>query len=155
MKKKNHKKILVILTILLLILDQAIKILAYIQGWNITATQAVITDDNGVTILMSIIIVCMMIRYLSNDNSFIKLDTKIILTFAISGAIGNLIDRIWHKEVITMIPLRMSVSLNLAYLYIFIAWIGMAIILTKNSMRFLKEKKSKKVRKNEYKKNKN
>lgn len=41
-----------------------------------------------------------------------------------------------------------SIYLNLAYVYILIAWIGLAAILTKNTMKILKEKG---MRKNEYK----
>ena len=97
---------------------------------------------------MTIIIVLMIIRYISNENTFIKLDTKIILTLAISGAVGNLIDRIWNQNVIIFIDLGRSIYLNLAYIYILIAWVGLAAILTKNTMKILKEKG---MRKNEYK----
>ena len=83
----------------------------------------------------------MIIRYISNDNSFVKLDTKIILSFVISGAIGNLIDRIWNKDVIIFMSLGNGLNFNLAYIYIGIAWIGLAIILTKNSMKILKDRK--------------
>ena len=103
---------------------------------------------------MSIIIILLILRYIRNDNVFIKLDTKIVLSFAISGAVGNLIDRIWNNDVITFIKLGNYFNLNLSYIYIMIAWIGMAIILTKNSMKIIKDKKNKKVIKDEYKKNK-
>ena len=83
----------------------------------------------------------MIIRYISNENTFIKLDTKVILTLAISGAIGNLIDRIWNKNVIIFMDLGKSIYLNFAYIYVLIAWIGLAAILTKNTMKILKEKK--------------
>ena len=90
----------------------------------------------------------MIIRYISNDNTFIKLDTKIILTLAISGAVGNVIDRIWNQKVLIFINLGHSIHLNLSYIYVLIAWIGLAAILTRNSMKILKEKK---VKKNEHK----
>ena len=83
----------------------------------------------------------MIIRYISNENTFIKLDTKVILTLAISGAIGNLIDRIWNKNVIIFMDLGKSIYLNFAYIYVLIAGIGLAAILTKNTMKILKEKK--------------
>ena len=40
--------------------------------------------------------------------------------------------------------------LNLAYIYIIIAWVGMAVILTKNSMIFIKDRKAKKDKLNEF-----
>ena len=104
---------------------------------------------------MSIIIVIMIIRYMYNNNTFIKFNTKIILSFAVAGAIGNVIDRIWRGYVITFINLGRYVSINLAYLYIMIMWVGFAIILTKNSMTFLRDKKKKKVKENENTENKN
>ena len=35
-----------------------------------------------------------------------------------------------------------SIYLNLAYVYILIAWIGLAAILTKNTMKILKDRKN-------------
>ncbi len=146
MKEKQNKKILLIIFLVALILDQVSKIISYTNGWNINLNTD--TSNNGYYIVMTIIIVLMIIRYISNENTFIKLDTKIILTLAISGAVGNLIDRIWNQNVIIFIDLGKSIYLNLAYIYILIAWVGLAAILTKNTMKILKEKG---MRKNEYK----
>ena len=146
MKEKQNKKILLIIFLVALILDQVSKIISYANGWNINLNTD--TSNNGYYIVMTIIIVLMIIRYISNENTFIKLDTKIILTLAISGAVGNLIDRIWNQNIIIFIDLGRSIYLNLAYIYILIAWVGLAAILTKNTMKILKEKG---MRKNEYK----
>ena len=146
MKEKQNKRILLIIFLVALILDQVSKIISYANGWNINLNTD--TSNNGYYIVMTIIIVLMIIRYISNENTFIKLDTKIILTLAISGAVGNLIDRIWNQNVIIFIDLGKSIYLNLAYIYILIAWVGLAAILTKNTMKILKEKG---MRKNEYK----
>ena len=146
MKEKQNKKILLIIFLVALILDQVSKIISYANGWNINLNTD--TSNNGYYIVMTIIIVLMIIRYISNENTFIKLDTKIILTLAISGAVGNLIDRIWNQNVIIFIDLGKSIYLNLAYIYILIAWVGLAAILTKNTMKILKEKG---MKKNEYK----
>ena len=53
-----------------------------------------------------------------------------------------MLDRIWNKNVIVFINLGKHIELNLAYLYIIVAWIGMAIILTKNTMKILKNEKN-------------
>lgn len=138
----KDKKILIIIFIIALILDQVTKVIAYVNGWNININSD--NSNNGYYIIMTIIIVIMIIRYISNENTFIKLDTKVILTLAISGAIGNLIDRIWNKNVIIFMDLGKSIYLNFAYIYVLIAWIGLAAILTKNTMKILKEKKERK-----------
>ena len=146
MKEKKDKKILIIIFFIALILDQISKIIAYTNGWNISSE----SSNNGYNIVITLIIVLMLIRYISNDNTFIKLDTKIILTLAISGATGNLIDRIWNQNVIIFIDLGKSIHLNFAYIYVLIAWIGFAAILTRNTMVIIKNRK--KVKENGYKK---
>ena len=138
----KDRKILIIIFIIALVLDQVTKVIGYVNGWNININSD--NSNNGYYIIMTIIIVIMIIRYISNENRFIKLDTKVILTLAISGAIGNLIDRIWNKNVIIFMDLGKSIYLNFAYIYVLIAWIGLAAILTKNTMKILKEKKERK-----------
>ncbi len=152
-EKVSHKKILTTLIIILLIIDQVTKIIFWKKGM----TEVTATDENlgkGYYIIISIIIVIMLIRYISNDNTFVKFGTKIVLSFGIAGAIGNVIDRFWLGNVITFIKITDELNFNLAYLYIIIAWVGMAGILAKNSMKFLNERKNKKVIKDEYEKNK-
>ena len=138
----KDRKLLLIIFIIALVLDQVTKVIGYVNGWNININSD--NSNNGYYIIMTIIIVIMIIRYISNENTCIKLDTKVILTLAISGAIGNLIDRIWNKNVIIFMDLGKSIYLNFAYIYVLIAWIGLAAILTKNTMKILKEKKERK-----------
>ena len=133
---KKEKKIIISIVISTLLLDQITKIIA-------VKNQMVIQNSNTQNIsyiIITILAIIMLIRYILNDNQFIKLDTKIILSFAISGAIGNLIDRIWNHNVILFINLGKNIELNLAYFYILIAWIGMAFILTRNSMKIIKDR---------------
>lgn len=137
--KKKEKYSVCILIIILLLIDQITKIIAIKQGWMIRKTD---TNGNGQYILTSIIIVLVIIRYIFNNNSFIKIYTRIILSFGISGGIGNLIDRIWNKSVILFINFN-NIELNISYIYILIAWIGMAVILTKDTAKFLQDKKIK------------
>lgn len=155
MKKddKNHKKVIVIFITILLILDQITKIICYQKGIASTVSDNA-EENNGYYIIMSIIIIIMILRYIGSNNLFIKLGTKIILSFAIAGAIGNMIDRMWNRNVIVFIKIANSTNINLAYIYIIIAWIGMAFILTKDSMRFLNDRKNKKLIKEEFEQNK-
>ena len=135
--KKNKKEKIIILSIIIIgvIIDQITKRTAYKKGLNLSGF-----ENNGYYIIMSILIMILIIRYISKDNSFIKLDTKIILSFAIAGDIGNLIDRILNGTVIVFMNIGNIIDMNLAYIYIIIAWVGMAIILTKNTMKMLKKK---------------
>lgn len=144
-KEKNMKqrKILLFFTLIILLIDQIIKIIFYVKGLNIFSNNT-IENNNGYYIVMSIIISLMIIRYISSENTFVTITTKVILCFGIAGALSNTIDRIWNKEVIVYYSLKNAVNLNLAYVYIIIAWVGMAAILTKNTMMFLKERKKRK-----------
>ena len=145
--KKKEKYTVFILIIILLLIDQITKFIAIKQGWVINNSN---TGNNGYYILISIIIVFMLLRHIFNNNSFIKTFTRIILSLGISGGIGNLIDRIWNKNVILFINLNNHIELNISYVYILIAWIGMAVILTKDSAKFLQDKKIKRTdKKNE------
>lgn len=135
MKKDN--KIIFGTIVCFFILDQITKIIAIKNGYMIENTN---TGSNGYHILINIIVIGMIFKYILNDNIFIKIETKIVLSIAIAGAIGNLLDRIWNKNVIVFINLGKNIELNLAYFYIIIAWIGMAIILTKNTMKIIKNK---------------
>ena len=138
MKKKEKYIIFILITILLLI-DQVTKIIAIKQGWTIKNSDI---ENNGNYILISLIAIFMIIRYIFNNNSFIKIYTRIILSFGISGGIGNLIDRIWNKGVILFINFN-NIELNISYIYILIAWIGMTVILTKDTAKFVQDKKIK------------
>ena len=137
--KKKEKYIIFVLIIILLLIDQVTKIIAIKQGWTIKNSDI---ENNGNYILISLIAIFMIIRYIFNNNSFIKIYTRIILSFGISGGIGNLIDRIWNKGVILFINFN-NIELNISYIYILIAWIGMAVILTKDTVKFLQDKKIK------------
>ena len=141
MKNKNQRKILIIIIAITLILDHVSKIIAFRQG---LVTNHEPYENRGYYAIMSIIVIIMIIRYISNENSFIKLDTKIILSLGISGLVGNLIDRIWNKNVIVFMKINNSFEFNFAYVYIIIAWVGMAAILAKNTMKILRERKGNK-----------
>ena len=148
---KNQGKKLIILIFIILLLDQITKLIFYKMR---IPSNIVDKSSNGYYIIISIIIVSMLIRFIRNDNLFVKTGTKIVLSFGIAGAIGNAIDRIWNKDVIVFIKLGNFININLAYIYIIIAWVGMALILTKNSFKFFKDRKNKEIINEEFEKNK-
>lgn len=136
---KKQKIIILILAIGLILIDQTLKIM-YItkQGTNIEKT-----TDNTSYILISIIAIIAMLRYIFCNNSFIKMDSRIVLSFAIAGATSNVIDRLWVGDVINNIRVQSFTDINLSYIYILIMWLGMAVILTRYSISRIKEKKEK------------
>ena len=135
---KKNTKLLVLFVIGMLFLDQITKFIFWKNGKAIIPNEI---QNNGYNILISIIAIILILRYLTSDNSFIKMGTKLILCFALTGVIGNVIDRIIRGYVIVFINIGDSLYFNFAYLYILITWIGMAVILTKNTYKFIKEKR--------------
>ena len=150
--KDKEKKILIVLIAILVLVDQVLKIVMYnskIQIINSTGLGIGIinntkTENNIAYILFSIIAVIMLIRYISSNNSYIKMNSRVILSFAIAGAISNAIDRVWNGGTINYINIPKLSALNLSYIYFIITWIGMAVILTKYTSDRIKEKKGSK-----------
>lgn len=150
--KDKEKRILIILVSALVIVDQIIKIIMYnskIQiinsiGWGIGVLNNTKSGDNLAYILILIIAVIALVRYIKSNNSYIKMDSRIILSFSIAGAISNAIDRVWNGGTINYINIPNFSALNLAYVYFIITWIGMAVILTKYTSDRIKEKKERK-----------
>ena len=147
--KDKEKKILIVLIVCLIIVDQIIKIVLYnskIQiinstGWGIGIINNEKTENNFAFILVSILAVIMIVRYIRKNNTYIKMNSRVILSFAISGAISNAIDRIWNGGIINYINIPNFSALNLSYIYFIITWIGMAFILTVFTRDRIREKK--------------
>ena len=147
--KPKEKKIVIILIIALIILDQIAKILIFKTnmtlineaGWGIGIITNQKSENNLAYILISIIAVMMLVRYINSNNTFIKTNSRVILSFAIAGAISNAIDRVWNGGTINYINIPKFTPINLSYVYFIITWIGMAVILTKYTSDRIKEKK--------------
>ena len=135
---KKEKKIIIILTISLILIDQILKIVSI----NKTKINIEPSSNNISYILISIIAIIIIIKYMLNNNSFIKMDSRIALSFAVAGAISNVIDRIWLKNVINYINIKGFTPINLSYIYIAITWIGMALILTRYTIKRNREKRN-------------
>ena len=150
--KDKEKKIIIFLIVCLIIVDQIIKIVLYNSkfqiinstGWGIGIINNEKTENNAAYILISILAVIMLVRYISKKNTYIKMNSRVILSFAIAGAISNAIDRVWNGGTINYINIPNFSALNLSYVYFIITWIGMAVILTKYTSDRIKEKKERK-----------
>ena len=134
---KKYKKLIFVSISILVLIDQISKFILRDKSWSIQ------NQYNGHNIIISIIIIIIIFRFIISENSYIKMYTKVVLSFAIAGAFSNLIDRIWKNSVILIINLGNHIEINLAYIYILIAWIGMAIILTKNTVKMIKDRRDK------------
>ena len=150
--KEKDKRVLISLIFILIIIDQIFKIFLYkskiqiltANGWGIGVVNIIKSENNVAYIIFSILAVIMLVRYIKSNNTFVKMNSRVILSFSIAGAISNVIDRIWNGGTINYINIPKFSSLNLSYIYFIITWIGMAIILTKYTSDRIKEKKERK-----------
>ena len=147
--KQKEKKIITFLIISLILIDQIAKILIFKTnmtlineaGWGIGIITNQKSENNIAYILISIVAVMMLVRYINSNNTFIKTNSRVILSFSIAGAISNAIDRVWNATTINYINIPKFTPINLSYVYFIITWIGMAVILTKYTSDRIKEKK--------------
>ena len=149
--KEKERKTLIFLIIILTAIDQILKIVLFtsnyqlgsITGWSLGILSNKKSENNISYIFVAIIAIIAIGRYIKSNNSFIKMNSRVILSFTIAGAISNTIDRLWNGTTINYINMPKFSSLNLAYIYFIITWIGMAIILTKYTSQRILEKKNK------------
>ena len=149
--KEKERKTLIFLIIILTAIDQILKIVLFtsnyqlgsITGWSLGVLSNKKSENNISYILVAIIAIIAIGRYIKSNITFIKMDSRVILSFAIAGAISNTIDRLWNGTTINYINMPKFSSINLAYIYFIITWIGMAIILTKYTSQRILEKKNK------------
>ena len=149
--KEKERKTLIFLIIILTVIDQILKIVLFtsnyqlgsITGWSLGVLSNKKSENNISYILVAIIAIIAIGRYIKSNNSFIKMNSRVILSFTIAGAISNTIDWLWNGTTINYINMPKFSSLNLAYIYFIITWIGMAIILTKYTSQRILEKKNK------------
>lgn len=135
--KKNIIQITLILGIILLVLvDQFTKLLfknkVYFENsiisikysQNLGSSLSMFSNINNYSFYLSIISIIILIGifYLFNEFSKDKID-RLILIFFTSGLIGNTIDRLLTGHVIDFISIKYFFILNIADIYLSIAFI--------------------------------
>lgn len=141
MKDKKQKRIIIFLCLGLVLLDQILKAgIIFLGKTSFQNLERQALEENIKYILLSIIAIGVLIRYIKSNNLYITFATRIILSFAVAGAISNMLDRIIRGYVVNYISIPNFAEINLAYIYIIIMWIGMAVILTKNTYKTFRKK---------------
>ena len=158
MKKKEKKKLYLILAImifLIIFIDQLSKVLVIHYGeitWisdkivlKPTEMQNSMYDETsrGVTILTNLVIVAIIFGIIKSDNQFVTKKTKILLSFAFAGGVSNIIDRLCRGSVVEFINIGNFPVFNIADVCILIGWVSFVAIFASFSARELSKKKSK------------
>lgn len=141
--KNKIIKILVILSILLIIIDQASKILVtnILEGnsvgnekfgFEITSNTGMALGfndgSNGKNIFVTISILFVIVTFVKNQIEQIDIKTSVALAFVMSGGISNLIDRIFRGAVFDFIRVY-QITFNIADAVIMIGWLLLVIFL--------------------------
>lgn len=159
-KIKKEYKILILIGIILIIIDQALKIYAInnnnkeiideILKITISKSQNTlyeIESNSAIIYLISnLIIIIVAFKFIISENQFIDKKTKIFLSLIIAGGISNCIDRIFRGYVIEYIDFTNILKIpifNLADIFILIGWIAIAAIFASFTAKELKERKAK------------
>ena len=145
MKKISKTTVsIIVLIIVLLVLDQLIK-LGIINNPTKTIIPNVVeiklTENKGGVfgvgqnstfsyIVTNVIVLGIIIKFMANGNKLIDIKTKIVLSLVLAGGISNLIDRICRGYVLDFITIKNLPVFNLADLYVLIGWIGFVVIFT-------------------------
>ena len=143
MKNKTIKLILII-TILLIIIDQMSKVIVkYIDeepigndfiGITLIQNEGIafgLNSGNTKNMILSIIILLIVISFIRNQKNLIDTKTSIALSFVLAGGISNLIDRIIRGGIVDFIKIKNFAIFNFADIYIVIGWILIVVFLVK------------------------
>lgn len=165
-KKKVKSKIdviLIIIFILIILCDQLSKIFIISNSEQTDIAKGIITidfnsykseneyyRDNYITaVATDIVVFIIIIKFLKTQKDRMDNKVKSALVFILSGGIGNFIDKIWNKQVISFMRLGNLPLLNIAYVFIFIGWIAFAVFMAYDTIKIRKELKQKPEKKDE------
>lgn len=144
--KNKRLKLIILLTMLLIIIDQLTKYIikyAYIDeiGNDFikltliknTGIALGINDGNIKNIILTVMILTLIINFVKNQLDRIDKKTAISLSLILGGGISNLIDRIINGGIIDFIKIKNFPIFNIADCYITIGWILLVIFIIKFS----------------------
>jgi len=137
-KAKEYSKLCVLITIVIVLLDQLTKylIITYKPDWNLglfkihflTNTGAGFSILQGETLLLAIISLIVIVGLIAFYKKIPRDKVaQILFSMFLAGAIGNFIDRMFRKFVIDFIDFGWWPAFNVADMSITIAAIGLII----------------------------
>lgn len=152
---KNKKVYIIVLAVILLVaVDQVVKFLMIDKNIDLIPSvfcisyQEVISGSFGVGqkgtftfLLTNIIVIGILIKFMKMQSEQIDIKTYVALTLVISGALGNVIDRLFRGFVIRFFKIFNNVSFNVADLYIVIGWVLLALFFAMFAAKVRKDDK--------------
>ncbi len=149
--KNKVLKVIIIITLILIIIDQTSKFLVtqYIRepvGGSIVTLEIVnntgmalgFNSGNVKNIIITLFVLMLIIHFIRTQLERIDIKTGITLGIILAGGISNLIDRITRGAIVDFIKIYKFPIFNLADSYVFIGWILLIIFL----IRYWKNKEA-------------
>lgn len=146
--KNKVIKIILILTIILVLIDQVSKVLVvkyFSEPWgndflkveiiNNTGMAFGFNNGNGKNIFITICVLALIINFIKNQLERLDSKTGVSLGFILAGGISNLIDRFFRGGVLDFIKIAKFPIFNFADICITIGWILLVIFLIKYSKK--------------------
>ena len=142
MKKNTIIKILLIVCLIVLVLDQGTKFLItkYAStglgtenfGFFITENEGMafgFTDGTGKNIFLTLIVLLLIITFLKKQQNELDVKTTIAVSLAFGGGLSNLVDRFFRGGVLDFITIWKFPRFNVADICVCIAWFLLIIFL--------------------------
>lgn len=146
--KNKVVKLLLIIIITLIVIDQTSKILVnnflhesvgneYFKLETVTNTGMAFgfNDGNIKNILLTIFVLVIIIRFIKNQIERIDTKTMVAISLVLAGGISNLIDRFVRGGVLDFIKIYKFPIFNIADVFVVIGWILLVIFLIDFSRR--------------------
>lgn len=142
MKNNQIIKLILILSIILIIIDQLSKYIVKsiynepigdsIVSIEMTQNEGIafgMNDGNKKNIALTLIILIMLINFVVRQKENIKIPNAISVSLILAGGISNLIDRIFVGGVVDFIKVTKFAIFNIADCYIVCGWFLLMIFL--------------------------
>lgn len=154
-KTKKEFKIIVLLIIILVLIDQLLKfiilkvgnqnlidgILNFNISKNTNGTYGVGSNSTITYIITNLVIIVIAFKFITSQNQFVDNKIKLFLILIISGGISNTIDRIFRGYVVEFMQIMKLPIFNLADIYIVIGWIAMIATFASFTAKEIKNRK--------------
>lgn len=144
MKKNKIIRIMIIITISLILVDQMSKmlIIKYYQDpiqrgivgivlIQNTAMAFGFSSGNAKNIVLTSIVLLIVINFIRNQKDRIDTKTAIALSLVLAGGISNLMDRVLRGGIVDFIKIKNFAIFNIADCYVVLGWILLIVFLIK------------------------
>ncbi len=144
MKKNKIIRLIIVITIGLILLDQISKmlIIKYYQtpiekgviGITLIQNTAMafgFSSGNTKNIVLTSIVLLIVINFVCNQKDRIDTKTAVALSLVLAGGVSNLMDRVLKGGIVDFIKIKNFAIFNIADCYIVLGWILLIVFLIK------------------------